>query len=1104
MPSQKQMSMKEIFNQCQNSMQGHGQLIKSLQKVYKQTEFTAFWSEFNMLMRYSMMVFTREPAVERTIDFITKFITSIEPEETAHASVNSTLDNICENNLLMEVFTFLLQVHSAKDKAVRFRCCQMINKLLSNLGENAQIDDDLYDKIYASMLERLRDKMPVVRFHAVMALARLQDPHDDNCPVIKAYLFLIKADTSPDVRRAVLSCIAPSTKTLPAILSRTRDVNDTVRKMAYMVMGEKVHIKALSIAHRIQLLQDGLTDTADSVKDACAAKLLQAWLRMLEGNALDLLSSLDVETSSETCELVMYALFKPSPLPELVVKFDILDDNILIPLEKLTCESAMYWQTLCKYIHSKGTEGEIELDKVLPNCLKLCDYIRRFVDSLTSIEDLEDQVEKEFILKQLLLLVEFMELVDNASRKGVEKLFHDMLMADHIGHHLVKYVVPQLCKLRSSSDEAITYFAETISEIREPITMVEKGLDEDLRRQNDIKIAGLRVKLNQAKEELEDHVRNQDFSKAADLKALISELDTEKSFLLSAAESKQEEVRTEKTDVATILKCQTIVAEMLEELTLKSINPSLQMLIESLLLPGIQSEDSRLRTVAQRALGLCCLINQDLVLQHLPLFMQASKIDEEEVRATALSVMFDILHLHGMDVIQKSKTDMDNSSESMDTSSEAPPSPGTSEEQNQDEDKQNHASNLVAFLSGFLDSESSKLRSVAAEGQAKLMLSGRVVSPKILSHLVLLWYNPLTEDDTHLRHCLGTFFPVYAFACRGNQEKVEEAFMPTLKILLNAPLSSPLAEVSVENVAELFIQLTSTKLLLHNQNQTVEENPSHANIALAICNEILSNPDSFSLKLWVKILNQLELGKDDLISNKETFVLIQRITEVIKDKQCLRSVERFQEYLRKLLPNEFLEEIENQANKTMETEEAGEITNVIADITAASTNQTVLNETLLSVADTSSFFQEPKPIRRTTARSDVSLSKTPTGPPSKKKPAKSTGRKTKAQQAVIAAADDSDLENHVFASPTPTRASVRTATKVADNGESKKTSTPTPVRSSARNAKAKATGKESTRRNLSEVITASASTENNGPGTRTRCRSQRTLRSVQSRDQDGK
>ena len=61
----------------------------------------------------------------------------------------------------------------------------MINKLLNNLSEEAQIDDDLYDKIYECMLQRLRDKFPSIRVQAVLALSRLQDPRDMECPIIK-------------------------------------------------------------------------------------------------------------------------------------------------------------------------------------------------------------------------------------------------------------------------------------------------------------------------------------------------------------------------------------------------------------------------------------------------------------------------------------------------------------------------------------------------------------------------------------------------------------------------------------------------------------------------------------------------------------------------------------------------------------------------------------------------------------------------------------------------------------------------------------------------------------------------------------------------------
>ena len=52
------------------------------------------------------------------------------------------------------------------------------------MGDEAQIDDELYDRIYECMLQRLRDKFPIVRVHAVFALSRLQDPTDQDCPII--------------------------------------------------------------------------------------------------------------------------------------------------------------------------------------------------------------------------------------------------------------------------------------------------------------------------------------------------------------------------------------------------------------------------------------------------------------------------------------------------------------------------------------------------------------------------------------------------------------------------------------------------------------------------------------------------------------------------------------------------------------------------------------------------------------------------------------------------------------------------------------------------------------------------------------------------------
>lgn len=85
------------------------------------------------------------------------------------------------------------QSHKANSHAVRFRVCQLINKLLGSMAENAQIDDDLFDRIHQAMLVRVTDKFPNVRIQAALAMTRLQQPKDPDCPTING-LFIIFLD----------------------------------------------------------------------------------------------------------------------------------------------------------------------------------------------------------------------------------------------------------------------------------------------------------------------------------------------------------------------------------------------------------------------------------------------------------------------------------------------------------------------------------------------------------------------------------------------------------------------------------------------------------------------------------------------------------------------------------------------------------------------------------------------------------------------------------------------------------------------------------------------------------------------------------------------
>ena len=66
-----------------------------------------FWTEFEQLIKFPMVVYNREPTVERTIDFIAKFTTSLSAAPVVNADGQEQSDN---NPLLQRLFDFLLQV----------------------------------------------------------------------------------------------------------------------------------------------------------------------------------------------------------------------------------------------------------------------------------------------------------------------------------------------------------------------------------------------------------------------------------------------------------------------------------------------------------------------------------------------------------------------------------------------------------------------------------------------------------------------------------------------------------------------------------------------------------------------------------------------------------------------------------------------------------------------------------------------------------------------------------------------------------------------------------------------------------------------------------
>ena len=241
---------------------------------------------------------------ERVIRFVIAFTAHREPGHEEEA------DAFCESLIL-----FLLNVTTAKDRAIRFRACQLVAGILNALGPDAEISDDLYDQMEETMLERLRDNTPVVRAQAARALSRLQDGGEDadfsTNEITVAFIELIGGEKNKDARKAILGALAISDHTISVVVERTRDVSEEVRRIAFLALAAKVPVESVSIEHRALVLRRGLNDRSASVKSACI-DMLKKWMssNVCENDPIALLKLLDAESHPNISEMALKTLIE--------------------------------------------------------------------------------------------------------------------------------------------------------------------------------------------------------------------------------------------------------------------------------------------------------------------------------------------------------------------------------------------------------------------------------------------------------------------------------------------------------------------------------------------------------------------------------------------------------------------------------------------------------------------------------------------------------------------------------------------------------------------------------------------------------------------------
>ncbi|XP_014473567.1 PREDICTED: condensin complex subunit 3 [Dinoponera quadriceps] len=887
-------SMKKIFFNVQFNKTDHSRYMKKLNKLYDKTKLDVFWECFLSCLKVPLTMAQQHPRIINTLEFCAKFSMRF-----YSCAENETTESM--SPFLNKLFTFLLSSHNAKDKAVRYRICHFLNMLLNSMGDNAFMDDSLCDQITVSMMDRLLDKSPKVRAQAVFALHRLQDPSDDECPIIRMYLFHLSKDPKAEVRRAVLATIGKNQRTLQAALKRTRDIDDSVRKMAYEFIS-KITVRSLTIEQRERLLKDGLKDRSESVK-ACVCKvLLPMWLRYYKGEYINLIHALDAGIGTETAALALQTLFTNADSKTLLEQVPVDKNTRLIPLTTLSNENVLYWK--CVIDHFYQSSYMEELDLIIPELSGFCNYIREFIIFISSkqYEEWEKQCHK-FILLQLFKIAEKYDLSDEVGRKNLQEVITDTLMSDHCSNEIIECTVCYLGKVVPNISSMLDLVANIISEIRLPLkaSVPTQQVFED-QQNNEVQKAQLKVDLLELEEELYETVKKEDYLKADIIKEQIKIVKEKISQLSKVPEAIiTDDIRDEKNDAVTMTKCLGILCAAMQVQSIRALTPTLRTMM-SIVLDSLDHPDDNVHVLALKALGLYCILDKEMAKKHIMIFFYQFSAEQEnpDIWIIALKGIFDLLLLYGLEYFQILQDSEDKVQKTRTLYTHEDSIVSLNNERSETEES---SCNFVKILTGLLDNVNQELRTIAAEGLCKLLLNRRINSSNLVSRLIILCYNPANADDIYLRQCLCAFFDHFVVRVPDALEMLENAYFPTLRVLCNAPEISPLQEVDVYHVSRFILSLIRRSCQKSGEQTFYTQN----NLAFDILAEILNPASNIDQETLIKSLTILHIKIEDDPSKENLLEAIEKVTDTIKDsdKRLLKYIREFKKSLE--TPSEAME-----------------------------------------------------------------------------------------------------------------------------------------------------------------------------------------------------
>lgn len=477
----------------------------------------------------------------------------------------------------------------------------------------------------------------------------------------------------------------------------------------------------------------------------------------------------------------------------------------------------------------------------------------------------------------------FFDFLDETSRKECRSSVVNILTETKLVPENIALFVQILEKIIPNTGDLCVELCQVISNIREPLTHNEPTSEDFIKR--DLKLAPLRVNVNEMTEDMEIAVNQQDFLKAGELKKKISEArlkmeNINDEFDRQFAEPSQ---RNLLNDPDTISRCLDVLIALLQSSAIDALNDPLRVCMNQFVKPLLSKEIlTNTYPKVLKCFGLFMYLDKTQVDEHLkyyctPLLMYRYLAQyTTPVIVICCEIITDLLILFGQSIFvdENDETSINKSrrkgarslyNDTQLTENEFPAVPTIVT-----------LKLVIEILSEMLDDSELEFRETSTLCLVKLMMNNLTSSSIIFSKFVIKWFNPITQKDQYISQLLGVFFENYVKFVPESHSIVEDAFIPTLQTIANAPSNSPLVDINIDSLIKFLVMITN----LYSKNLT-NELYTHKNLLISLGNEMLKlSNDIKEIPLYLKSMLLLDIPYDDNIIMQDLKKQAENLLEV--------------------------------------------------------------------------------------------------------------------------------------------------------------------------------------------------------------------------------